>query len=63
MHALCLMLASLLGSDSTIDDFRYGDTAAARAVWTAGDDSPAVEVVSEERPIMRLSIRLPLSQN
>ena len=56
MHILPVLLMALLGGQQVLDDFRYGDTAAARAVWTADEGSPPVEVVAEQdRPVMRLS--------
>ena len=56
MHILPVFLVALLGGQQVLDDFRYADTAAARAVWKADESSPPVEVVREQdRPIMRLS--------
>jgi uncharacterized lipoprotein YddW (UPF0748 family) len=56
MHVLPVFLIALLGGQQVLDDFRYADTAAARAVWTADEGSPPVEVVTEQdRPILRLS--------
>ena len=56
MHILPVFLVALLGGQQVLDDFRYADTAVARAVWSADEGSPPVEVGHErDRPIMRLS--------
>ena len=56
MHVLPVLLMALLGGQQVLDDFHYGDTAAARAVWTADEGAPPVEVVREQdRAVMRLS--------
>jgi uncharacterized lipoprotein YddW (UPF0748 family) len=54
MHLLSLILVTLLGGEPAIDDFRYVDAASARTAWVAGEASPPVEVVEEDRPVMRL---------
>jgi uncharacterized lipoprotein YddW (UPF0748 family) len=56
MHILPVFLLTLLGGQQVLDDFRYGDTAAARAVWTADEGSPPVDVVKQED---RFVLRLP----
>jgi uncharacterized lipoprotein YddW (UPF0748 family) len=56
MHVLPVFLMALLGGQQVLDDFRYADTVAARAVWTADEGSPPVEVVKEQdRSVMRLT--------
>ena len=54
MHLLSLVLASLLGGEPVLDDFRYVAAASARAAWVVAEGSPPVEVVDEDRPVMRL---------
>ena len=55
MHILPVVLLALLGGEQVLDDFRYDDTAAARAVWIADEGTPPVDVVQEQdRPVMRL---------
>ncbi len=55
MHVLPVFLMVLLGGQQVLDDFHYADTAAARAVWTADEGSPPVQVVKEQgRPVLRL---------
>jgi uncharacterized lipoprotein YddW (UPF0748 family) len=55
MHSLPLILLALLGSVQGIDDFRYADTAAARAAWLAGEGTPPVQLVTEaDRSIVKV---------
>ena len=64
MHVLPLLLMALLGGQQVLDDFHYADTAAARAIWTADEGSPPVEVVREQdRSVLRLSAPLPRSRS
>ncbi len=55
MHILSLMFASLLGGEPVIDDFRYVATPSAQAAWVAGEGTPPVTIVDEDRPVMRLA--------
>ncbi len=58
MAKLVLLLASLLSGQEIIDEFRYPDTAAARAAWTAGEGTPAVELqtCAEQPPAFLLTV-------
>ena len=55
MYLLPLVFATLLGGEPVIDDFRYVSAASARAEWPVAEGSPPVEVVDEDRPVMRLA--------
>ena len=56
MHILPVFLLAMLGGQQVLDDFRYSDAAAARAVWKAEEGTAPVGVVREEgRAAMRLS--------
>ena len=63
MHILSLMLAILFGGEPVIDNFRYVAAESAQAVWISGESTPPVEVVDEDRPVMRLAAPFSMQPN